>query len=129
MTGSVAAPGDGFVGVFAQNHGIVFIPISQHDARQYADDALPDYHVRDFEATIFTILARALQPNKSGDVVTIDRLWNTDHAASIWQVEGNPSTANAGFSDGKGHDAEPAEANAFALAEAPRLTQLLGTAR
>jgi hypothetical protein len=112
---------------FTRNNGLDFQPISQYDTNQYSQFKLPDYDDKDGEATIFTIIARAIAHDHAADFM-IDGFWNG--TASDWNgAEGkNPLAVKVTYSDGAGHDVTPADANAFPILPGKTdLAQLLKT--
>ena len=103
-------PGDGFT----RNHGFDFQPISQYDANQYSQFKLPDYDDLDGEATIFTIIARAVAQDRAAEFM-IDGFWNGTGNDWNGATGANPLVGKVIFSDGAGHDVAPTEANAFPI--------------
>ena len=103
-------PGD----AFSHNNGFNYQPISQYDANQYSQFKLPGYQDQAGEATIFTIVARAISPDHSADYL-IDTFWSG--AAGNWNGANgnNPLAGKVTFSDGAGHDIAPSDANAFPI--------------
>ncbi len=97
---------------YSHNNGFDYQPISQYDGNQYSDFTLPDYSNNAGEATIFTIIARAIAREHAADYM-IDGFWNgTD---STWPGAGHISLLDkAIFSDGDGHDAVP-DGNGFPI--------------
>jgi hypothetical protein len=104
------SPGD----AFSHNNGFNYQPISQYDANQYSQFKLPGYQDQAGEATIFTIIARAISPDHSADYL-IDTFWSG--TAGDWNGANgnNPLAGKVTFSDGAGHDVAPTDANAFPI--------------
>jgi hypothetical protein len=99
---------------FTRNQGVDFLPISQYDANQYSQFKLPDYDDKDAEATLFTIIARAVAHDHAADFM-IDGFWNG--TASDWNGADGKNTliGKVMYSDGAGHDVAPIDANAFPI--------------
>ena len=99
---------------FTRNHGLNFQPISQYDANQYSQFKLTDYDDKDGEATIFTIIARAVAHDHAADFM-INGFWNG--TANDWHGANgnNPLTGKVTYSDGAGHDVVPADTEAFPI--------------
>jgi len=64
-------PGD----AFTHNSGLSFPPISQYDSDQYSDFKLPAYANNASEATVLTIIARAIARTEAAKYM-IDGFWN-----------------------------------------------------
>jgi hypothetical protein len=124
VTGSLGASGQNP----AINNGRTFLPISQYDAAQYSSGALPDYASRDGEATIFTMIGRAIATD-STSAIYVDGFWNADAADRQGASDPAVLKPKVTFSDGAGHDIVPTDADAKALpivAGTTDLGQLLG---
>jgi hypothetical protein len=80
----------------ATNHGLVYLPISQFDPNQYSDFKLPDFADRASEATVFTMIARAVAADRASDYL-IDVFW--DGSAGTWTAARATPPANVVFSD------------------------------
>jgi MBG domain (YGX type) len=102
------------INAFTRNHGLDFLPISQYDANQYSQFKLPDYDDKDGQATVFTIIARAVAHDKAADFM-IDGFWNG--TASDWTGANGKNLVNAKvtYSDGAGHDVAPSDVAAFPI--------------
>jgi hypothetical protein len=99
---------------YTHRYGLDFDPISQYDANQYSKFKLPDYIDRDGEATIFTILARALSRGHGAEFM-IDGFWNGADPTWPGGIHDVKILEKMAFSDGAGHSATPANDHAFPL--------------
>ena len=103
-------PGDALV---MHNNGHYFPPISQYDSNQYSDFKLPPYDNDDSEATIFTILARAVNHDHAADYM-IDGFWNGSE--DTWPGATHVDLLGmAIFSNEAGHDVTPTNDPAFPI--------------
>ncbi len=96
------------------NNGHNYEPISQYDANQYSQFKLPGYQDDAGQATIFTIIARAVATDHQSDYL-IDGFWNGTGAAWNGANGNNPLTSKVTFSDGAGHDVMPSDTNGFPI--------------
>ena len=96
------------------NNGYNYQPISQYDPNQYSQFKLPGYQDDAGEATIFTIIARAIAPDHASDYL-IDSFWNGTGAGWNGASGNNPLAGKVTFSDGVGHDVTPTDGNAFPI--------------
>ena len=99
---------------FTKNHGLDFRPISQYDANQYSQFKLPDYNSQAGEATIFTIIARAIAEERAANFM-IDTFWGRTGADWKGANGNNPDNGKVTFSDGAGKDAAPSDTGAFPI--------------
>ena len=109
-----------------RTNGLNFLPISQYDAKQYSGGKLPGYEDRDGEATIFTMIARAIA-NKNPTGVFIDGFWNADTADKQGASQPGSIQPRVTFSDGAGKSAVPPDGTVFPLVKGTTdLGSLLG---
>jgi hypothetical protein len=98
---------------YSHNHGHYYPPISQYDANQYSNFKLPPYDHDDSEATILTIIARAIAGEQAANYM-IDGFWNGIN--DTWPGPGNINFFDkVTFSDGAGHDATPTNDGGFPI--------------
>ncbi|PIT01956.1 hypothetical protein TSA1_15125 [Bradyrhizobium nitroreducens] len=81
---------------------LVFLPISQFDKVQYSGESLPEFAPKAGEATIATMIARALSSASGTPALEpkVDRLWRNDAAA--WT-----DVAGVSLGNGQGAPADP----------------------
>jgi filamentous hemagglutinin family protein len=91
----------------AVNGGLVFLPIGEFDPKQYSGGQLPGYQGRDGQATIFTMIGRAIanQPANEKTGLFIDSFWNADAADKQGASDLGSIKPKLTFSDGAGKDA------------------------
>jgi hypothetical protein len=104
--------------------GLVYKPISQYDATQYAGGKLPDHVDQAGLATILTMIARAAAHDNAP---TIDQLFDPVKGAADWHGIGwqNPVADKVKFSIGP-QGSEPSADTAAALDGTTDLGALLG---
>jgi hypothetical protein len=96
----------------ATNNGLTFPPISQFDQNQYSRLALPDYAPQAGEAAVFTMIARAANPQQASDS-TIDGFW--DGSTSAWTPPRSVPQGKVTFADASGTAVAAADAKPTAL--------------
>lgn len=110
---------------FTVNNGLTFLPISQYDATKYSTGKLPGYEARDSEATIFTMIARAVANNATG--IFIDAFWDADGGDKQGASDARLLAPKVVFSDGAGQEVTPTSDNALPIvAGVTDLSSLLG---
>jgi filamentous hemagglutinin family protein len=123
VTASIGKPADIAQAIAAAN-GLVFRPISQYDAREYAGGVLPGFEARAGQATVLTMIARAIARGDA-DRIFIDAFWNPVAADNIGAVDPARIAQRVSFSNGNGKAVDPAVADAFRLTAEANLDGLL----
>jgi hypothetical protein len=96
-----------------RSHGLIFVPISQYDANQYSTFKLPPYDSEDSEATVFTIIARAIEQQYAAAYM-IDGFWNGND--DTWPGGGHIVLLDkAIFTNGAGQSFVPGYDNGFPI--------------
>jgi filamentous hemagglutinin family protein len=88
----------------ATNNGMTFLPISQYDANQYSQFALPGYADQAGLSAVFTMIARGVDQQRASDYL-IDTFWNG--TAGAWNAGDPGLSAKVTFSDGLGNTVVP----------------------
>jgi hypothetical protein len=83
---------------------MTFLPISQYDANQYSQFALPGYADQAGLSAVFTMIARGVDQQRASDYL-IDTFWNG--TAGAWNAGDPGLSAKVTFSDGLGNTVVP----------------------
>jgi hypothetical protein len=98
----------------ANQRVLTYLPISQFEAREYTNATLPGYEDRTGEATVLTMIARALAGERA-NTLFIDNFWNTTADNNEGATEFDLIAQRVTFSDGQGKKTDPEKANPFGL--------------
>ena len=98
----------------ANQRVLTYLPISQFEAREYTNSALPGYEDRTGEATVLTMIARALAGERA-NTLFIDNFWSTTANNNAGATEFDLIAQRVTFSNGQGKTIDPEKANPFGL--------------
>jgi filamentous hemagglutinin family protein len=101
VTASIDNPGGVNGQAVGAAYGLVFLPISQYDAKEYTGGALPGYAARAGEPTVLTMVARAVAGGKQG-AIYIDAFWKVAGANDAGATDTTSLAQRVSFSDGNG---------------------------
>lgn len=119
MTGTVNPNGG------VSERTLSYLPISQFDAREYAGGALPGFEERASEATVLTMIARALAGERA-NTLFIDNFWDARANDNTGAAEFALIAQRVRFSNGQDKKVDPEKAEPFPLAGADPAKLLQG---